>query len=666
MKKRGIIIAMLCLGLSVHADNPLLSGQFTADPTARVFGGKLYLYPSHDIPSPIDDLKEWFCMADYHVFSSDNLMDWTDHGIILDQKQVPWANGESYAMWAPDCVEKEGTYYFYFPMQPAGEGRLGFNVGVAFSRSPEDPFIPLPTPIEGIMGIDPCVLVDDDGSSYIYWSGMGIRGARLANNMLQLASEPVLMEGLPDGFKEGPFAFKREGKYYLTFPWVRGGEGATETLAYCMSDSPLGPWEFKGLIMEEWSDGCWTNHHSLVEYDGEWYIFYHHNDYSPDFDKNRSVCADRVRFAPDGTIIQVSPTLRGIGVADARSPLQIDRYSDISEKGAGIEFINPDNKFEGWKSMLNGKGAWVRYNDVDFKDQLPKILNIRARAKNDAIVAVTLADTVAPAGTVEIMPSEEWTIFRAPLEGESVIGVHDLLVTLKKGGPVEIDYIGYDELSDKGEVSFEMALCGTASAGTIDGTYFTRPSGSCTDVDDEGFIRRWMLLDPIDKPNRTNVVFTDSYLHDAFYHEYFPGQLTVVPKDGATEKVDGEKLQWRDLVSTGYNVHLYRYATTHGNRKYGVLFWAVTVVDSPCDYSDVRLSVGSNSASMWWLNCDEVLILSGDRRMVMDDACSQRISLKKGRNVLRGAVINGPGMSSFCVRFLDADGNPLTDIKSCM
>ncbi len=446
MKKSGILMALAVMGLSAAADNPLVSGQFTADPTARVFGGKLYLYPSHDIPSPIESLKEWFCMADYHVFSSDNLMDWTDHGVILDQKQVPWADGESYAMWAPDCVEREGTYYFYFPMQPAGEGRRGFNVGVALSQSPEGPFTPIPTPIEGIMGIDPCVLIDDDGTAYIYWSGMGIRAARLADNMTQLASASAVMEGLPEGFKEGPFAFKRNGKYYLTFPWVRGGEGATETLAYAMSDNPMGPWEFKGLIMEEWPDGCWTNHHSLVEYGGEWYLFYHHNDYSPEFDKNRSARADKVQFAPDGSIIQVHPTLRGIGVADARRPVQIDRYSDKSAAGVEIDFLNSDSKFDGWKTTLSGKGSWVRYNDADFKDKSPRMMKIRARAAQKSTVAVTLADTGAQAGKMEITPAAEWTLFEAPLDDIQVTGVHDLRVSLLDGGPVEIDYIVYDDL----------------------------------------------------------------------------------------------------------------------------------------------------------------------------------------------------------------------------
>lgn len=104
------------------AQNPIINSQFTADPTARVFNGKIYLYPSHDIPSPIEKLKTWFCMPDYHVFSSSNLTDWEDHGVIVSQDKVPWVQDGSYTMWAPDCVEKEGKYYFYFPAAPKGGG----------------------------------------------------------------------------------------------------------------------------------------------------------------------------------------------------------------------------------------------------------------------------------------------------------------------------------------------------------------------------------------------------------------------------------------------------------------------------------------------------------------------------------------------------------------
>lgn len=291
MKNKRLILltAFWAITGALQAQNPIIRDQFTADPTARVFEGKLYVYPSHDIPSPIDRLKEWFCMADYHVFSSENLTDWTDHGVILSQENVPWVAPESYSMWAPDCVYKNGKYYFYFPSTPKGEGMRGFNIGVAVADKPYGPFTPQANPIKGVMGIDPCVLVDKDGQAYIYWSGRGMSVAKLKENMLELATEPVQIAGLPEGFKEGPFAFERNGKYYFTFPWVKD---KTETLAYAMGDSPMGPFEFKGIIMDESPVGCWTNHHSLVEYKDQWYLFYHHNDYSPEFDKNRSIRAD--------------------------------------------------------------------------------------------------------------------------------------------------------------------------------------------------------------------------------------------------------------------------------------------------------------------------------------------------------------------------------------
>lgn len=180
--------------------------------------------------------------------------------------------------------------------------------------------------------------------------------------------------------------------------------------------------------------------------------------------------------------------------------------------------------------------------------------------------------------------------------------------------------------------------------------------------DADGFIGRWLLLEPISKPNRTNTVFTDSYLCEAFYTEYFPGQFTAVPKPGSKVKVGKQSLTWHAFDSKLYNVKLFRFASNLKTDVYGVLFWAVTVVNCPEDMPDVRLSVGSNSASMWWLNGEEVLLLSGDRRMVMDDCMSKRITLKKGKNIIRGAVINGPGMSDFCLRFLDEAGNPVKNI----
>ena len=192
--------------------------------------------------------------------------------------------------------------------------------------------------------------------------------------------------------------------------------------------------------------------------------------------------------------------------------------------------------------------------------------------------------------------------------------------------------------------------------------YFTPATSSPKAPDAEGFLRRWLLLEPINKPNRTNTVFTDTYVRAAFNTEYFPNQFTVVPKNGDKVKVGDQELEWHALDSTNFNVKLFRFAYGLNKTTYGVVFWAVTVVNSPRDMQNVRLAVGVNGASIWWLNGKEAVDLFTDRRMKMDDCVSKRLTLNKGRNILRGAVINGPGMSDFCVRFIDENGAPVKDI----
>ena len=672
--KKNLTLLMLGMTLSLQAQNPIIHDQFCADPTARVFNGKVYVYPSHDIPAPEGQRQDWFCMADYHVFSSENLCDWTDHGMIISQENVPWGNPEGYSMWAPDCVYKNGKYYFYFP-NGSKQGR-GFSIGVATADRPEGPFTLEKEPIKGVSGIDPCVLIDDDGSAYLYWSGMGIRGAKLKDNMKELDGElkemtfpqrpgqnnnanqqrpqmpPMLvggdtMEGLPDGFKEGPFAFKRGDWYYLSFPWVRT-EGGTETLAYAMSKSPLGPWEFKGIIMAEHDNGCWTNHHSLIEYKGQWYIFYHRNYYSPSMDKRRSACIEKVFFNADGTIKEVKETLRGVGIRPALSKIEIERYSDISSD-ASIAYHDTTNCFRGWFTDLPNKGSWVKFNDVDFSGVKNGYMVVCAKAKANTEFYVREKDAkgkvigkikmtvVSEGGPFRRDMSGQWLTLTAPLE-YTPNGVTDLVVTCEGEG-VAVDWVMFKNRPE----------------------YFNTPTSDVSHPDNEGFIRRWMLLEPIDKPNPSNTVFTDTYLREQFGKEAFKGQFTMLPKDGQTVKVDKQTLAWHDVESANYNVKLFRFADLLGKQVYGVHFWAVTVIDCPEEMKDVRLAVGSNGASMWWVNGEEALLLSNDRRMVRDDGMSPRLTLKKGRNVIRGTVINGPGMSDFCVRFIDSNGKPVTN-----
>jgi beta-xylosidase len=288
-----ILSTLICsLSKSTFAQNPIIRDQFTADPTARVFGDKVYLYPSHDIPTPDGKglKKDWFCMEDYHVFSSSNLTEWTDHGVIISQTTVPWANPKAYCMWAPDCISKNGKYYFYFPTAPDSTYGRGFAIGVAVADNPVGTFVPEPTPIKNARGIDPNVFIDIDGQAYLYWASRGFFVVKLKENMVELDSVPQIIANLPEkGLKEGPFLFERKGIYYLTFPHV---ENKTERLEYAMGASPMGPFKMAGVIMDEAPNGCWTNHQSFINFNDQWYLFYHQNDLSPKFDKNRSTRID--------------------------------------------------------------------------------------------------------------------------------------------------------------------------------------------------------------------------------------------------------------------------------------------------------------------------------------------------------------------------------------
>ena len=668
----------------MQAQNPIIRDQFTADPTARVFNNKVYLYPSHDIVPPAGQRQDWFCMEDYHVFSSENLTDWTDHGVIVTQNKVPWVRPDSYSMWAPDCVERNGKYYFYFPSAPK-DGR-GFGIGVAVADRPEGPFICEPEPIKGISGIDPCVLQASDGNAYIFW-GAG-RCAKLKPNMKELADDTPkekvkfgnrefemygvnCLKDLPNRQAEGPFAFEYNGNYYLTYPYVREN---TEVLGYAMSKNPMGPYEYKGLIMPEHENGCWTNHHSIINYKGQWYLFYHQNAFSPRDDKRRSVQIDKLFFNPDGTIKEVKKTMRGVGVNKATEKIEIDRYSTASSD-VTTSLIDTVNTFRGYQASLPKKGSWLHYADVDFSPITDAYLIVNAKAggntefcvreknaKGKVIARVTM-NVVTQMGQFRRDQSNQWLTQTVNLEYVPN-GVTDLCVTCEGDAEVSINWVQF-----KNRNSYFQPVAANAAAAQPDAN---------------GFIRRWMLLEPIDYNVRSNTILTDSYLNENLAKQYFKGQFDdkKLPRDGekvnaigiavaggpadtrmqtgpaATKEVK-QTLKWHAVESESYNVKVFRFAEANGCQPYNSLFWGVTIIDCPEEMDGVRLAIGSNGASMWWLNGDRALTLDGDRRMVEDDCVSQRLTLKKGRNVLRFALVNGPGLSDLCARFIDEKGNPV-------
>lgn len=434
---------LLIVVIPAIAQNPFVLDQFTADPSARVFNDRVYVYPSHDILATKDRGRMgWFCMEDYHVFSSENLTDWTDHGMIVTQNTVPWVKPESYSMWAPDCIYRNGKYYFYFPSIPADTTLAKkFTVGVAVADNPAGPFVPQAKPIKHVQGIDPNVFIDKDGQAYLYWSEGEIFGAKLHDNMLELASDVKTLGELPTkGLKEGPYMFERNGIYYLTYPHV---ENKIERLEYAISDNPLGPFKITGVIMDESPTGCWTNHQSIIEFKNQWYLFYHHNDLSPKFDKARSIRIDSLAFNADGTIQKVNPTLRGVGITGAAKQIQLDRYSEVSKAGASIAFLDTLNTFKGWKTILDKPSAWVRYNRVDFSDKKWKTVNVKALSAEGGTLEIRLQAKGPVVATVKIPKSTAWRVQKVKLTAFNS-GIHDLVVTNPKGARVEIDWLSFE------------------------------------------------------------------------------------------------------------------------------------------------------------------------------------------------------------------------------
>jgi hypothetical protein len=186
----------------------------------------------------------------------------------------------------------------------------------------------------------------------------------------------------------------------------------------------------------------------------------------------------------------------------------------------------------------------------------------------------------------------------------------------------------------------------------------TRPDSPVSRPDDDGFIRRWLVLEPIPVDGRLN----DSAVQATVDADYFPDQLTVIPDDGDTVTVGGEQLRWHAVDTTRYNLNLYHFAHALERPTSNVLFWAVTIVDSPRQMRDVRLAIGSNAASVWWVNGEEVIGIYNDRQTVIDDGVSRRITLEAGRNEIRAAVINAGGATDFCARLLDARDDPITAV----
>ncbi|WP_121664022.1 glycoside hydrolase family 43 protein [Metabacillus litoralis] len=317
-------------------NQPIVEHIFTADPSAHVFEGKIYIYPSHDLDhnEPSNDNGDQYKMEDYHVLSMDNFESpCIDHGQVLHVKDIPWAKKQ---LWAPDAAFKNNTYYLFFPARDHDDI---FRIGVATSSNPAGPFTPQESYIPGSFSIDPAVLVDDDNKSYIYFGGLwggqlekwqtgifnpdgegpaasepalGPMVAELEDNMLTFKSKPqeisiVDEDGNPilagdeeRRFFEGAWVHKYNDEYYLSY-----STGTTHCIVYATSKNPQGPFTYKGKILTPVTG--WTTHHSIVQFEDKWYLFYHDCSLSDGVDHKRSVKYAEIHYNEDGTIQTIDP-----------------------------------------------------------------------------------------------------------------------------------------------------------------------------------------------------------------------------------------------------------------------------------------------------------------------------------------------------------------------
>jgi hypothetical protein len=321
---------------------PLVEHIYTADPSAHVFDGKIYIYPSHDIDAgdAFDDLGSHFAMEDYHVLSMDSPGgEATDHGLALHVKDVPWASQQ---MWAPDAAEKNGQFYLFFP---AKDHDGIFRIGVAISNSPTGPFVPQPQEIKNSFSIDPAVFKDEDGSYYMYFGGIWggqlqrwrtgsfnaaeekspvahlpaedepalcAKVAKLTDDLLEFAEEPkdvvildergkpLLQEDKERRFFEASWMHTYNGKYYFSY-----STGDTHYICYAIADNPYGPFTYQGRILEPVVG--WTSHHSICEFNGKWYLFYHDSSLSEGVTHLRSVKVTELTYDAEGKINTILP-----------------------------------------------------------------------------------------------------------------------------------------------------------------------------------------------------------------------------------------------------------------------------------------------------------------------------------------------------------------------
>ncbi|HEY6726396.1 MAG TPA: family 43 glycosylhydrolase [Polyangiaceae bacterium] len=428
-----------------RAHNPLVTQIFTADPNAIVYGDKVYVYTSHD-----EDGQEGFDMIDYHVYSSDDMVNWQDHGVIIHANSLPWANN----LYAPGACSKNGKYYLYIP-------NSGSAIGVAVADDPGGPFVdplgePLITPSFPNANVpwlfDPACFIDDDGQAYLYFGGgsdggQNARVVRLKEDMVSL--QDSMATTIPTtAFFEASFMHKHEGKYYFSY----SSDFSTDhgaALEYLMSDSPMSGFQYVGKLLDNANVNRGNNNHgSIIEFGGKHYLFYHNRKLETELgvDKinNRSIAVQELSYAADGKIPTLTMSAEDYTISQLKC---LDGFAEVeAERLAqehGIEVEGLAGETVRVASIQNGD--WVAYSQVDFRDGATSLVAQVASAGGGGTIDILIDGCIGGAqgtsiGSCEVVSTGGADTF-APLTCTltETSGAHDLCLAFSGNPAFELD-----------------------------------------------------------------------------------------------------------------------------------------------------------------------------------------------------------------------------------
>ncbi|MDN3670404.1 glycoside hydrolase family 43 protein [Echinicola jeungdonensis] len=451
---RILTISVLITGtgiLQTKAQNPIIQTSYTADPAPMVYNDKVYLYTSHD-----EDNSTWFTMNDWRLYTTEDMVNWTDHGAVLSYKDFSWGKMNA---WAPQCIERGGKFYMYVPITDRNNKN---GIGVALADSPYGPFIdPLGKPLisNSMADIDPTVFVDDDGQAYLMWGNPVCYYVKLNEDMISLEGEigqfpnTIAAFGKREGkedprrpttYEEGPWLYKRNDLYYLLF----AAGPLPEHIGYSTSPSPTGPWKYQGVLMP--TEGrSFTNHPGIVDFKGKTYLFYHNGALPGGSGFTRSVCVDEVKFNEDGTIVPMKMTA-GISKSLGTINPYIKNEAETIAWSEGVKANK--NEVVGNFIIATKNEAYTQVKEVDFRDNGPAEFTARVGTVHNGNVSMEIRlDSLDGEllGTVNIPLTggdDRWSLVST--EVNQVEGVHDLYFVFKGKAPNNILYFDYWRFSD--------------------------------------------------------------------------------------------------------------------------------------------------------------------------------------------------------------------------